>query len=188
MPIAALFDACVLYPATLRDLLMHLARTDVFQARWTEAIHDEWTRNLLKNRPDISPERLNRTRELMNQAVPDCLIDGFEKLVGSFHLPDPNDEHILAAAVDGNVDVIVTWNIKHFPGRILAAYQVRVENPDDFITAQFLRIPEIAVAAVKQQRAAMNRPPVTVDGLLTTFQSLGLKKTVKLLRQFESGL
>lgn len=60
------YDACVLYPASLRDILMRVASTDLFRARWTEAIHEEWTRNLLENRPDISKIQLQRTVNLMN--------------------------------------------------------------------------------------------------------------------------
>jgi len=48
----AIFDACVLYPVPLRDLLMYLTGSDLFQARWTDEIHDEWMRNLLKNCPE----------------------------------------------------------------------------------------------------------------------------------------
>jgi len=77
----ALFDACVLYPAPLRDLLMHLAMTNLFCARWTDQIHDEWIRNLLKNRSDLSAARLAVTRQRMNAAVPDCLITNFEQLI-----------------------------------------------------------------------------------------------------------
>ena len=69
-----LYDACVLYPAPLRDLLMHVAVTDLYRAKWTDAIHDEWTRNVLKDRPDLKPEQLQRTRELMNSHVRDCLV------------------------------------------------------------------------------------------------------------------
>jgi len=58
----ALYDACVLYPAPLRDLLMHLALTDLFQARWTNAIHEEWMRSVLENRPDLRREQLERLR------------------------------------------------------------------------------------------------------------------------------
>ncbi len=61
----AIYDACVLYPAPLRDLLMHLALTDLFRAKWTDAIHDEWIRSVLENRPDLTREQLERTRALM---------------------------------------------------------------------------------------------------------------------------
>lgn len=76
------YDACVLYPAPLRDFLVRLAVTGAFRARWTEAIHDEWVRNLLANRADLSREKLERTVALMNQAVPDCLVEGYELLIG----------------------------------------------------------------------------------------------------------
>lgn len=69
----AVFDACVFYPAQLRDLLIRVARSDLFRARWTDRIHDEWTASLRRNRPDIPPGRLARTRELIDMAVPDCL-------------------------------------------------------------------------------------------------------------------
>ena len=71
--VIALYDSCVLYSAPLRDLLMHLALTDLYQAKWTDAIHDEWIRNVLANRPDLKLQQLERTRDLMNSHVLDCL-------------------------------------------------------------------------------------------------------------------
>jgi hypothetical protein len=94
-----IFDACVLYPAPLRDLLMNIALTDLFRARWTEIIHDEWTGNLLAKRDDLTKEQLDRTVGLMNKAVPDCLVTNFEDLIPSLALPDENDRHVLAAAI-----------------------------------------------------------------------------------------
>jgi len=101
-----LYDACVLYPAPLRDLLMSVAMTNQFRARWTSEIHDEWTRNLLKNREDLSEEQLKRTVELMNLAVPDCLVENYEGYINSLELPDPNDRHVLAAAIKCQADVL----------------------------------------------------------------------------------
>lgn len=71
-----IFDACVIYAAPVRDLLMELAVRDIFKAKWTEDIHAEWIRNLLKNRPDLKASQLEHTRSLMNQSVRDCLVDG----------------------------------------------------------------------------------------------------------------
>jgi len=96
-----IYDACVLYPAPLRDLLMRLALTDLYRARWTDMIHDEWTRNVLKQRPDLKAEDLERTRSLMNAHVRDSLITGFEHLIPSVELPDADDRHVVAAAVNG---------------------------------------------------------------------------------------
>lgn len=86
-----LYDACVLYPAPLRDLLMHVAMTDLYRAKWTDAIHDECTRNVLKDRPDSTPEQLQRTRDLMNAHVRDCLVTGYETLIDAITLQDPKD-------------------------------------------------------------------------------------------------
>lgn len=105
----AVLDTCVLYPAPLRDLLLRLALTDLFRARWTDRIHDEWIRSLLSQRPDLSRERLQRTRGLMDRTVPDWLVTGFEELIEFLDLPDPGDRHILAAAIRSQAGVIVTY-------------------------------------------------------------------------------
>jgi hypothetical protein len=88
-----IFDACVLYPAPLRDLLMYLTGSDLFKARWTNEIHEEWMRNLLQNRPDLSRENLERTRCQMDAYVDDCIVTGYEPLIETLQLPDPNDRY-----------------------------------------------------------------------------------------------
>ena len=93
----ALYDANVLYPAPLRDLLIQLATTRLFRARWTSIIHEEWISSLLKNRGDLKREQLIRTQEAMDSAVLDCLVEDFQGLIPGLHLPDENDRHILAA-------------------------------------------------------------------------------------------
>ena len=100
------YDSCVLYSNHLRDVLMQLALTELFRAKWTEHIHDEWTRNLLKNRPDIDPSKLKRLRQVMDLAVPDCLVTGFESIIPSLNLPDPGDQHVLAAAIIAKANII----------------------------------------------------------------------------------
>jgi hypothetical protein len=90
------YDACVLYPAPLRDLLMHLALSDLFRARWSNMIHDEWIRNVHANRPDLSRDRLDRTRDRMNHSVRDCVVSDFEYMISSISLPDPDDRHVVA--------------------------------------------------------------------------------------------
>src|SRR5580704_272854 len=106
-PVTAVYDANILYPAPLRDLFIRLAQAGLVRARWTETIHDEWTRNVLEDNPRISAERLARTRNLMNEAVRDCLVTGYEELIASLYLPDPNDRHVLAAAIHAEADIIV---------------------------------------------------------------------------------
>ena len=114
MRYTVIFDACVLYPAPLRDILLRLATTGLFTAKWTDQIHDEWIRNAVKKRPELK-DKLPRTRELMNRAVPDSLVTGYEFLIESLELPDSNDRHVLAAAIRSGAQAIVTFNLKDFP-------------------------------------------------------------------------
>jgi hypothetical protein len=113
-PVTALYDANILYPAPIRDLFIRLAHAGLVRARWTDAIHDEWVRNLLADNPSLSPGRLARTRSLMNEAVRDSLVAGYQDLIESVSLPDPDDRHVLAAAIRADAEVIVTFNLKDF--------------------------------------------------------------------------
>ncbi len=112
-PVTAVFDANILYPAPLRDLFIRLAQAGLVRARWTETIHDEWIRNVLNDNSNLSAERLARTRTLMNEAVRDCLVMGYEDLIDSLTLPDPDDRHVLAAAIRARAEVIVTYNLRN---------------------------------------------------------------------------
>jgi hypothetical protein len=93
------FDACVLYPAPLRDLLMWLATAGLFRARWSEEIHAEWMRNVLADRPDLQRAQLERTRALMDAHVEGSLVTGYAPLIETLELPDPQD---LACAGSGH--------------------------------------------------------------------------------------
>jgi PIN domain len=108
--VIALLDASVLYPAPLRDLLMHLAQTTLFKARWSNLIHDEWTRNVLEDRPDLSAAQISRTRALMDAHVDGALVTDFEDLIPNLELPDLDDRHVLAAAIRCGANLIVTMN------------------------------------------------------------------------------
>ena len=84
----AVYDSCVLYPAPIRDLLLELALTDLFRAKWSTAIHEEWMASLAKARPELKREKLERTRDLMDLHVRDCLVTNFEDLIPALKLPD----------------------------------------------------------------------------------------------------
>jgi predicted nucleic acid-binding protein len=127
--LTALFDACVLYPAPLRDLLMRLATTELFRAQWSGAIHDEWIRSVLEQRPELRAQ-LARTRQLMDAHVMDSLVTGYERLIETLDLPDPDDRHVLAAAIAGGADVLVTKNLKDFPADRLAPFGIEAQHPD----------------------------------------------------------
>ncbi len=99
MAFVVLYDACVLHPAPVRDLLIRLGRTGLVRARWSAPILDECFRSILERRPDLLPEALARSRQLMTEAIPDCIVSDFESLIEGLSLPDANDRHVLAAAI-----------------------------------------------------------------------------------------
>ena len=113
----ALLDASVLYPAPLRDLLLELAVSDLYRAKWSDAVHEEWIRAVLKNRPDLTRVQLERTRDLMNMHARDALVTDFEPLIDVLELPDPDDSHVLAAAIKGHADLICHHQSQGLPGR-----------------------------------------------------------------------
>lgn len=188
MPRTVLYDACVLYPAPLRDLLMHLALTGLYRATWTDAIHEEWLRSLLQVRPDLTREQLERTRTLMNQHALDALITGYEHLIPSLELPDPDDRHVLAAAIHGGAEVIVTYNLSDFPAATLLRYGIEAQHPDEFITSLLDLDPSAVVEAVRRQRQNLRHPPKTADELLAIFATQHLAETVKALRPYAETL
>lgn len=187
-PIIALYDANVLYPASLRDLLIRLARTGLVGARWTNLIHDEWIRNLLANRPDLTAAQLQRTRELMERAVPGALVEGFEQWIPRLTLPDPDDRHVLAAAIASSADVIVTFNTKDFPGDRVAEHGIVVKDPDTFVLELLSSHPEVVHAAARAQRASLRKPPRSPEEYLADLGSGGLKRFAEALRASQAEL
>lgn len=163
--------------------------TGLFRARWAEQIHDEWTRAVLRRRSDLTADRLQRTRDLMNRAVPDCLVEGYEPLIDSLTLPDADDRHVLAAAIAGKADVIVTLNLKHFPQTALAPFGIEPQHPDDYFIYHLLDLaPETVCESIRQQRVALKNPPKTVAELLDTLRNEGLPQIATALNQFADEL
>jgi len=168
MAFVVVYDASVLYPAPVRDLLLRLAQAGLFQARWSKDILDECFAALTRQRPDLPPDRLARTRELIVAAVPDCLIEGYEPLIDGLELPDPDDRHVLAAAIRTGAQVIVTANLRDFPADRLAPYDIEAQAPNEFVIDLLSLAPDAVVAAVEDQAAALRRPAQSVDELLDT--------------------
>lgn len=178
----ALYDACVLYPAPLRDLLMRLALTDLFRAKWTARIHDEWIEAVLDGRPELKVN-LERTRALMDAHVRDCLVTGYEPLIATLNLPDPDDRHVLAAAIVGRADLIVTKNLKDFPAERLAPFGIEAQHPDVFVRSLLNLNEAAALAAVAEHRSSLQNPPKSVVAYLDTLIGQELPETVAFLRE-----
>ena len=180
-PIAVL-DACVLYPALLRNVLLQLTTAELFRARWTEAIHDEWIRNLRADKPDITIEQVARYRDAMNRAVPDCVVTGYEPLMNGLALPDADDRHVLAAAIRCRAEVIVTVNVRDFPGAVLGPLGVRAEHPDTFVLQLIARSSEVVRASMKEVRNRLRNPPQTAERLVERLRDHGLVGSAAWLR------
>jgi len=186
--LTAVYDACVLYPALLRDFLMWLGLSGCIQARWSRTIQDEWKRNVLRNRPGLSRAQLDRVSDLMDKAIPDCLVEGYEALIADLHLPDPDDRHVLAAAIHGEASVIVTFNLRDFPREALAPFGIEALHPDDFILNLFEQDTVAVISAAQRQRAQLVHPSIDTEHYLEMLRKQGLIKTVDALATYRDRL
>lgn len=180
MAFVVLYDANVLYPSTLRDLLVRVAQAGLVQAKWTDQILGEVFRNLTTNRPDLDPQKLARTRDLMNRAVRDCLVTGYEPLIDAIDLPD---RHVLAAAIKARAQVIVTNNLKDFPALALEAWDMEAKSPDDSIHDQIDLSRETVYSAVQRIADSREEPPATFADVLAMLERDGLVESAAALRQ-----
>lgn len=181
----AFIDANVFYGARLRSLVLFVAQTKIFRARWSDQVHDEWVRNLIANRPDLKPEDLAGTRALMNAAVPDCLVEGYEPLMESMDLPDPDDRHVVAAAIMARASVIVTFNERDFPGDVLAGFGLHTKHPDQFLREAFGVQPELFVEAVKDDFVHYRNPPLVYKDYLASLAKAGIPALAEELGAYE---
>jgi len=183
-----ILDAFVMYPAPLRSYLLYLAQTGLYRAKWTEQIHDEWIRNLLIKRPELVANKLEHTRELMNRHAPDCVVEGYEPFIHGIELPDSNDCHVVAAAIKGQAEAIVTFNLKDFPEETLTPLGLSAIHPDHFLADMFELDPSRALLAAQNQRRSLKNPPLSVDEYLNALQKQKLPTLVSKLRAFERML
>ena len=179
----ALLDANVLYSYFVRDICLNLSISGVFRGRWTDEIHQEWTRALLRNNPRMTPEKLERTRNRIIRSSPDSLITGYESLIPELNLPDPDDRHVLAAAITGRCDIIVTRNMSDFPGEELARYQIEAQTPDTFLMNRLDQDAALFCGVIRGIRNRLKSPPYSVDGFLSVFRNEGLAGTASALEK-----
>jgi predicted nucleic acid-binding protein len=187
-PPVAVYDACVLYPFHLRNVLIQCAFDGLVEARWTDDIHDEWIRNLAANTPPLSSERLIATRDRMKVVLPDADVANYRGFIPDLRLPDPDDRHVLAAAIAGKASLIVTWNLKDFPAKDLASHGVTSQSPDAFLTDLHAAFPDALISSVKRARHNLRKTMPSVDAFIDGLQQSGLKTFAALLRQNIDGL
>jgi hypothetical protein len=180
-PIQAVLDANVLYSAFLRDVLLRLAFGNLFQPYWTERIHEEWIRNLLAHRSDLTSTQLARTRAAMDASFPGALVDGHEVLEAQFAGVAPGDRHVAAAALKAGAGWIVTQNLRDFPPAALRPHGLSARSPDDFILMLVTTRSPAIHAVLDEHRRGLNRPPLTPDAYRATFVRNGLVRSAAAL-------
>jgi hypothetical protein len=179
-----LLDANVLYSVAISDALMEVAATGIYAAKWSRAIDDEWIRNLAKNRKRAEADFYVR-RDQMHDACPDWEVpeEGWKLIEPCLTLPDANDRHVLAAAIAGHADSIVTINIKDFPASVLEPLGITALHPDEFLLQQLQLEPLIVLPAFKEMRARLKNPAYTPEKFVDALERHGLTQTAAFLGQ-----
>lgn len=161
-PVRALLDANVLYSNHQRNLLLQLALNELFVARWSALIEDEWLRNVEQPKRDrIEARTLSLIREYFPSALVSVPMPN--RVIGK---TDAKDRHVASAAVELAPSVLVTSNLTHFDAAALAALGVRVQSPDDFLTERFDESPAFVYAATMEAAANLTRTAPTWDDYL----------------------
>ncbi|HYV49360.1 MAG TPA: PIN domain-containing protein [Myxococcaceae bacterium] len=177
MSFTVVYDANVLYPESLRDLLVRMGQTHLVRARWTEQIMNEWSRALVKRRPDLET-RIQGTVRLMNESFRSALVTGYKALIPHLTLPDPDDRHVLAAAIRSGAQAIVTFNLAHFPEQELKPYRLKALHPDELIAGL---MGQGLVSIVQEMASEKQRPPVTPLEVVASLRWAGLRRSADLL-------
>jgi predicted nucleic acid-binding protein len=180
------YDACVLYSFNLRNLLVQLAVDGIVAARWTDRIHNEWVGSLSKT-GKFSLTRILRVRDLMDSVLPTANVRNYEQHEGTLSLPDSNDRHVLAAAIEAHATIILTWNVKHFPSAELAKHNIAASDPDTFLTMLYRENAETVSAVVEAARANLRISEPTIEQYLQGLQDQGLKSFASNVRAGMSG-
>jgi predicted nucleic acid-binding protein len=153
-------DANVLYPFQLRNFLLHAAAEELFVPLWSDTIVDEFARNLRK-RHGISQAKVDHLVNQMRAAFPDAWGAGYEGAADGVPLPDEGDRHVVELAVKYEAEAIVTNNIKDFPERALAPFQLSAISPEEFadILADF--DPRAIFMVAENHRLSLKRAPLS---------------------------
>ncbi len=180
----ALLDACVLHPIAMADALISMACAGLYAAKWSREIELEWIESVEERRPDLKG-RLHYRRDQMREAVPDWEVEerAWRSLADGLSLPDPDDVHVLAAALAGHSDCIVTANIRDFPPDVVGPLGIEIIHPDTFIVAQWDLDQLAAVAAFKRMRARWKKPEATAEDFAAALERAGLPATAQRLRE-----
>jgi hypothetical protein len=174
-------DANVLYPFRKRDILLRFAQAGFFRACWTDQIEGEWTGRLLAQKPQLAAS-IETQLAAMRKHFPEALVTGYEPLIEALSLPDPDDRHVLAAAIRCNAQQIITENLADFPDDALAPFSLEASNADDFLLRTFELYPAEAVEVLSRLRQNYRNPPFTASEFILDLTARGMPKLASQLR------
>lgn len=174
MPLStAVLDACVLVPVALADTLLRTAEKGLYRPLWSDRILAEAQAAIIEIRPGADTAKRFAA---MRGVFADALVTGWEGRVPGITLPDENDRHVVAAAIQGGADVIVTANLSDFPAAALGPLSLEAVHPDDFLLDQFDLSPTAILEVISDQAAATSRPPLTRHDLVVTLSRAGVPR------------
>ena len=175
----AVLDTNVIYPVIIRDLLFWFAFYDLYSPKWSSNIFDEWIS--VMERKGVSFEEAQKRVQVANKAFPDALVSNYDGLIKGLVLPDPDDLHVLAAAIKINANVIVTNNLKDFPEDYLESFGLKVKSADDLLTDIIDLNHEEAVKAFKEMVLNKKNPELDEYQVLDLLRKSGLIETANFL-------
>jgi predicted nucleic acid-binding protein len=181
-PSVAVFDACILYPFHLRNIVVQAAVDRLVEARWTDRIQEEWIRSLAADAPTIPIKRLQAIRRLMDNALPGANVTGYERLIASVGLPDPDDRHVVAAAIAARASVILTWNLRDFPATALKKIRLHRQTPDAFLSGIYDEAPALMVGSLANARRNLSKSRVSASDFIVTLDNLKLRQLAERVR------
>lgn len=149
-----------------RDLLLCFFEADPYRARWTETIQQEWLQNAKEKYPGFS-EKMSRTDELMRNYFGDAWVEGYEHFIDLVELQDdPDDRHVVAAAIKCKAQYVVTDNLKHFPEDVLSEFDLERGTADKFLASTFEHYPHQALQVIRDHRSGLNSAPSESEYLM----------------------
>jgi PIN domain len=178
---AVVLDANVLFPFRKRDILLSFAHAGFFRAHWTDQIESEWTRSLLELKPHLAAS-VAAQLAAMREHFPEALVSGYEPLIEALTLPDPDDRHVLAAAIRCGAQQIITENLADFPDYALAPFDVEASGADDFLMQTFQHYPVQALEVLERMRQRYQNPAFTEAEFILDLRAKGLPKLASMLK------
>lgn len=173
MSFPALFDTNVLYGALLNDFVLELADRGLYRPLWSKDILGELRRNLVEAGEDA--RLIEKRMSTMTTYFPDAMVAGYDSLIPTMSC-DPKDRHVLAAAVRGGAEVLVTFNLRDFPDASTAHFDLEVVHPDDFLLDQLDLYHAPTLRALVELVDGYDSPAMTIDDYLLALTRAGVPK------------